>query len=296
MSQRGKGVLVRPRNVSRAVKRGMSTMRSFTMGGRPEVIPGIVTERLEDGRYRFKRDDWPITITLPVTPPGAIIPTPRRMSAYTENGSVQAMALRWRGASGVGGAIPTTPKLSWWLRRFARPVGKYFPDVPAGTRLLLGAPTPTEDREDGQVLRAWGNDPVVLARALNHTIVQGESIVEVGGEGLSVIAIWETGGVKFAMTEGSSDSVGPDYEAGWTVGFADAETVSGPLGLAGDAAQFAWDNSLGLDPLIGWPYEDGIPLPPYSGVSEEWVDGWKAGLWAGWIALWEEAWMAAEGG
>lgn len=90
-----------PRELAREAARRGGRMRSWS-GGRPDIVPVLVEERLEDGRYKVRRDHWPCSIYVPVTPAGSEIPTPSRQRLLFESGNPQLPFLLWRkSASGA---------------------------------------------------------------------------------------------------------------------------------------------------------------------------------------------------
>lgn len=115
-----------PRALAREAGRRGSRMRSWS-GGRPDQATVLVEERLADGRYKVRRDSWPCSIYVPVTPAGSEIPTPRRMPLLFEQGNAQRPFLFWRipllGTGFVDGVeMPVALRSGWrtWHADFLR--------------------------------------------------------------------------------------------------------------------------------------------------------------------------------
>lgn len=82
------------RLVAKAIKTSGFKMRSLS-GGSPDVINVSVVADLGDGWYSVQRDHWPITISVPVSPPQAKIPIPTRALMMFEDGDSQRPFLYW---------------------------------------------------------------------------------------------------------------------------------------------------------------------------------------------------------
>lgn len=82
------------RLVAKAIKTSGFKMRSLS-GGSPDVINVSVVADLGDGWYSVQRDHWPITISVPVSPPQAKIPIPTRALMMFEDGDSQRPFLFW---------------------------------------------------------------------------------------------------------------------------------------------------------------------------------------------------------
>lgn len=114
-----------PKALAREAGRRGSRMRSWS-GGRPDQATVLVEERLADGRYKVRRDHWPCSIYVPVTPPGALIPTPRRMRQMFEEGSPQKPFLLWYASRRTVGTelIDSAPDWPTFRANFQRTNGR----------------------------------------------------------------------------------------------------------------------------------------------------------------------------
>lgn len=272
-----------PKELAREAARRGGRMRSWS-GGRPDIVPVLVEERLEDGRYKVRRDHWLCSIYVPVTPAGSEIPTLSRQRLLFEGGNPQRPFLLWHerakavlGPIGGGEPLSTWP----WPRLAARTTGRYFPAVPEGTRVAGSAPNPAEERYTARIVRVWMDGSFAMAND-NYVWQQGVGDIVEGEPGSSVVALWETGGVRLTMVEGPPIIV-EGYGDGWNDGWADG--INGQPGHEGpyDAGRRSCEDGYGYDPYFG--YDE--PTPP-AGHNEDWIDGYRDGYLSGWTEKWNE--------
>ena len=159
-----------------------------------------------------------------------------------------------------------------WLRRATRTVGRYLPDVPEETTLLLGAVTPSESRDPGRILRAFpSSEGVDRVWSQAWSVVINGAAQEEGEPGSDVVALWASGGVRLVMIEGAveaEETYGDGFTEGYEAGYSDPGEFISPY----DAGGSAYHEGTGYDPFLNYSY----PAPP-TGHGEDYNSGWVDG-------------------
>ena len=272
-----------PRELAREGRRRAGRMRAWS-GGRPDQATVLVEERLADGRYKVKRDGWPCSIYVPASPPGAKIPTPRRMPLLFENGNSQRPFLLWRARSpGFVLGPGSSPEVAFspWLRVGANVAGRYW--VSEG-RLEPGVP-PELPWTSGILAKAWAGQ---LGWANGSTYHQRDlesdatHAVEHDGE---IVDLWSDGSSAWVVVEVPI--------AGSSEGYYDGEMAAREALHGGMVAQ-AWGAFACSE---GWPpesWEWNWPDPQIGDAppgSLDYREAWVAGFAVGWRSEFETGYV-----